>query len=134
MKKREREDESYNHKNCSDVIKKSEKIILQFRVFILLHCSKEIDVLNSNSSLLSFLLYFFFPLFKHELFGNSSFSPKLIRVFLKWWVRLCHWANSYQQSSLNFTSDILTTEAYIFNLLGSVSLLFTATSQENEIL
>lgn len=75
MKKREREDESYNHKNCSDVIKKSEKIILQFRVFILLHCSKEIDILNSNSSLLSFLLYFFF-------FLSLNMSYLEILVFL----------------------------------------------------
>lgn len=39
-----------------------------------------------------------------------------------------------QQSSLNLISDILTTEAYIFSLLGSVSVLFTVASHENEML
>lgn len=110
-------------------------VILQPRAFILVHFSKDHKTSSTQAPLCFIFHCPFFPLFKLELFGNSTYSPKLIHFSFKWSVYLCHSTNAYQHnSSLKLTNDILTSEACILNLLFFISLLFTVASLENDIL
>lgn len=88
----------HNHKHCSYVIKGSKKMFwlnlipsvlngvsLQPRAFIPVCSSKDIirTIRYPPLNFLSFIFLFycpFFPVFKHELFSNSTCSSKLIHV------------------------------------------------------
>ena len=137
----------HNHKHCSYVVIWSEKmfwlnlihsvlngVILQPRAFIIVRSSKDHKIPSTKGPLCFLFHCPFFPLFKHKLFGNSTYSPKLTHFSFTWSVYFCHCTNAYQHSSLKLTNDILTAAACVLNLLGFVSLLFTVASQENDIL